>query len=128
VSRLQVAALALPFVLFLGIYAPSVGHGFVADDFGWILDSRVTGPGDIASLFQKSSGFYRPIVGLSFAADYALFGSQPLGYGLTNVAFAGICAALLFLVGRELALPAGAALLASALWLLNPHGINTAVL
>jgi hypothetical protein len=128
VSRLQTAALALPFILFLGIYGPSVGHGFVADDFAWILDSRVASFREIPSLFQKSSGFYRPIVGLSFAADYAVFGSQPLGYGLTNVAFAGICAVLLYLVARALTLPPGAALLACALWLLNPHGINTSVL
>ncbi len=32
------------------------------------------------------------------------------------------------LVARELGLGAGAALLAAALWLLNPHGINTAVM
>lgn len=121
-------ALALPFVVFLAIYLASVGHGFVADDFGWILDSRVHNAHDLGALFFKSSGFYRPVVGLSFAADYAVFGTQPLGYGLTNVLFAGICGVLLFLVSRELGLPDGGALLAVALWLLNPHGINTAIL
>ena len=127
-SSLQKAALALPFVLFLAIYGSSVGKGFVADDFGWILDSRVASAHDLGALFFKSTGFYRPVVGLTFAADYALFGTHPLGYGLTNVLFAGICAVLLFLVGRELSLPDSAAVLAVALWLLNPHGINTAVL
>jgi hypothetical protein len=34
-------ARALPSAVFLIIYGASVGHGFVADDFGWILDSRV---------------------------------------------------------------------------------------
>jgi hypothetical protein len=121
-------ALALPFAVFLIIYGASVGHGFVADDFGWILDSRAHSLHDVGALFFKSSGFYRPVVGLTFAADYAVFGTHPLGYGLTNVAFASICAVLLFLVARELALSEAAALLAVALWLLNPHGINTAVL
>jgi len=128
VSTLQRIALALPFAVFLGIYGLSVGHGFVADDFGWIVDSRVDSVREVPSLFQKSSGFYRPVVGLSFAADYALFGAHPLGYGLTNLAFAAICAVLLFLVARALSLPQGAALFAVALWLLNPHGINTAIL
>jgi hypothetical protein len=128
VSALQKIALALPFAVFLAIYGASVGHGFVADDFGWILDSRVASLHDLGALFFKSGGFYRPVVGLTFAADYALFGVQPLGYGLTNVLFAGICAALLYLVARELSLPSGAAALGVALWLLNPHGINTAVL
>jgi len=128
VSLLQKIALTLPFAVFLAIYGTSVGHGFVADDFGWILDSRVASLHDLGALFFKSSGFYRPVVGITFAADYALFGVHPLGYGLTNVLFAGICAALLFLVARELSLPEPAAALAVALWLLNPHGINTAVL
>jgi hypothetical protein len=128
VSTHRKLALALPFAVFLGIYGTSVGKGFVADDFGWILDSRVANAHDLGALFFKSSGFYRPIVGLTFAADYAVFGVNPLGYGLTNVFFAGICAVLLFLVARELSLPEAAAALAVALWLLNPHGINTAVL
>jgi hypothetical protein len=33
---------------------------------------------------------------------------------------------LLYRVARELSLPSGAAALAVVLWLLNPHGINTA--
>ncbi len=127
-TALQRVALALPFAIFIGIYGVSVGHGFVADDFLWILDSRVSQLGDVPSIFLKSTGFYRPIVGLTFAADYAVFGNHPLGYGLTNLALAIVCAGLLFLVARELALPWGAALLALALWLLNPHGINTAIL
>jgi hypothetical protein len=128
VTRLEGVALAVPFAVFLGIYAASVGHGFVADDFLWILDSRVNGLAGIPSLFFKSTGFYRPIVGLTFAADYAVFGNHPLGYGLTNLALAIVCGGLLFLVARELALPRGAALVAVALWFLNPHGINTAIL
>jgi hypothetical protein len=126
--RLHRLAIALPFFVFAAIYLSSVGRGFVADDFGWILDSRAASWHDVGSLFFKSSGFYRPMVGLTFAADYAVFGTHPLGYGLTNVFFAGVCAILLYYVARELSLPSGAALLAVALWLLNPHGINTAVL
>ena len=72
-------ALALPFVIFVVIYGASVGHGFVADDFGWILESRVHSLHDLGALFFKPSGFYRPVVGLTFAADYALFGTHPLG-------------------------------------------------
>ena len=127
-TRLQRVALAVPFAVFLGIYAVSVGHGFVADDFGWILDSRVSSIAGVPALFLKSSGFYRPLVGLTFAADYAVFGNHPLGYGLTNLALAIVCGVLLYAVARELLLPSGAALLAVALWLLNPHGINTAIL
>jgi hypothetical protein len=127
-SRLCKLALIVPFGVFFGIYLPSIGQGFVADDFLWILDSRVARLADLPSLFHRSTGFYRPVVGLTFAADYAAFGNQPLGYGLTNLALATICAVLLYFVARELSIPRGAAILASALWLLNPHGINTAIL
>ena len=113
--RLHRLAIALPFFVFAAIYLSSVGRGFVADDFGWILDSRAASWHDVGSLFFKSSGFYRPMVGLTFAADYAVFGTHPLGYGLTNVFFAGVCAILLYYVARELSLPSGAALLAVAL-------------
>jgi len=67
-------------------------------------------------------------VGLTFAANYAVFGNHPLGYGVTNLALAIACGGLLYLVARELWLPSGAAILAVALWLLNPHGMNTAIL
>jgi len=121
-------AAVLPFVVFLAIYGAAIGHGFISDDFGWILDSRVHGARDLAALFARSSGFYRPIVGLTFAADYALFDAHPLGYGLTNLALALACAASLFAVTREFGVPPAGALLASALWLLNPHGLNTAII
>lgn len=69
-SRLHKLALIVPFGVFFGIYLTSVGQGFVADDFGWILDSRVARLADVPSRFQRSTGFYRPVVGLTFAADY----------------------------------------------------------
>ena len=124
----QKAALAVPFVIFLGVYSVGVGHGFISDDFRWMLTSRVRHAGDLAALFSNSSGFYRPVVSLTFALDYALFGTQPLGYGLTNLALAASCAVLLYLVARQFELTRGGALLSAALWLLNPHGINTAII
>jgi hypothetical protein len=122
------AALALPFVVFAGVYGAAIGHGFISDDFGWILDSRVQHVRDLAGLFIRTSGFYRPVVGLTFALDYAIFGTHPLGYALTNMALAAGCALLLFQVARELGLPAQAGVLCAALWLLNPHGVSTAII
>ena len=55
-------------------------------------------------------------------------GLQPRCYGLTNVALAIGCAWAIFLLARALSLPAEAALLASALWMFNWHGINMSVL
>ena len=122
------AASFLPFAALAAVYGPAAGHGFIADDFRWILESRTSGLRDAAALFSKSIGFYRPVVSLTFAADAALFGTQPLGYGLTNLALAALSASLLYLLLRALSLPTGAALFGSALWLFNPHGMNTAIL
>jgi len=55
-------------------------------------------------------------------------GVQPRCYGLTNVMLAIGCAWAIFLLGRALSLPAAAALLASAIWMFNWHGINMGVL
>ena len=122
------AWLAVPFAVFLVVYAPQVGRGFISDDFRWIVESRIDRPAQLLDLFSRHTGFYRPVVALTFAADYALFGNRPLGYGLTNLALAIGCAALLAALAQSLGMPAPAALFAAALWLLNFHGIAMALL
>jgi hypothetical protein len=125
---LVAAALVVWVVVFLAVYGPRVGHGFVQDDFAWIASSRVARPSDVARIFRSDNGFYRPVVALTFAADRALFGLRPFGYGLTNLLLALACAASIAWLARGLALRWPAAILAAALWLLNPHGLHWALL
>ena len=47
---------------FLAIYLPDLGHGFLKDDFAWILSSRLERSGDLIALFTSNVGFYRPLV------------------------------------------------------------------
>src|SRR5207249_4814687 len=119
---LALAALSAPFAVFLIVYAPAVGHGFISDDFRWIVESRIAQPTDLVRTFSRNIGFYRPIIALTFAADYAAFGSEPFGYGVTNLTLASGCAVLLFMLIRALRLPAEAAGFGAALWLLHFHG------
>jgi hypothetical protein len=100
----------------------------VKDDFVWIARSRLETPADWAALFGAPTGFFRPAVSLTFAANRSVCGLHPLCYGLTNLALAIGCAAGIFATARGLSLPPGAALLAAALWAFNWHGINMAVL
>jgi hypothetical protein len=72
--------------------------------------------------------FYRPIVTLSFAADYLLYGLRPIGYAITNLVLLIACASTIAAVCRELRVSMFAAIAAAAIWLLNPHGINMSVL
>jgi hypothetical protein len=118
---------ALLFVALCIIYVPNVGHGFVKDDAGWIAHSDFSSTRQF--VFGAPSGFYRPMVSFSFAADRLVCGTQhPLCYGTTNFLLLLACAFAVFLLGRALSLPDGAAVLAAALWAFNANGINMAVL
>jgi hypothetical protein len=64
--------------------------------------------------------FYRPIASLSFALDYALWGTNPTGYHLTNVALQVAVTMLTYALLRELHLSRGAALVGAALLGLHP--------
>jgi hypothetical protein len=119
---------AVPIVLFIGIYGLQAGHGFVQDDYVWVLHSTVHSPAEFARLWTSDNGFYRPIVSVAFAIDAWLFGASPLGYGLTNVLLALACAWAVFAVARAFDLSRGAAAAAAVVWLTNFYFAKTAVL
>ena len=124
-ARLKPRELVLALAaLFCVIYVPDVGHGFVKDDFQWISGARQP----LASAFTQASDFYRPLVTMSFRLDYELFGLDSYPYGLTNLAIAIACAALVFWLGRSFGLGGGASTFAAAVWAFNFHGINMSVL
>jgi hypothetical protein len=113
---------------FLVIYLPDIGHGFLKDDFVWILSSRAADLSDAVGLFKANVGFYRPLVSLTFAADYGIWGMRPFGYGLTNLAVFSGCVVLLYALARRFTLSPPAALLTVAVWAFNFHGVNMALL
>jgi hypothetical protein len=125
---LVIAAALAPFALFVAVYAPAAGHGLVRDDYTWILRSRVASFQDLVRLLTTDLGFYRPAVGLTFAANEWLFGPAPTGYGLTNVLLALGCCASVASLSSALGLPRGAALVAGTLWLLNVAAMPIGVL
>ena len=112
----------------LVIYLPGLGHGFIKDDFVWIASNQLTRPADLVAPFLQAPDFYRPLVQLSFAADWWLFGAAPLAYGLTNLAFLLAAAAVLRSLAVTLGMTPGSALVAAALWSLSFHGINMSLL
>src|SRR5262245_11585957 len=119
---------AVPLLALALAYLPDLGHGFVKDDFAWILGSRVAHLAELPRLFLQQNGFYRPLVAVSFALSDRLFGPRPFPYGLTNFALVVLAGAGIYALGRALRMPWGAALLAAALWALNPHGVGGAIL
>lgn len=75
-SWLSLLAAGAPLLAFLAVYAPVVGLGFLSDDFRWISVSRVLEPTDVIRILESNTGFYRPVVSLSFSLDYWLFGAR----------------------------------------------------
>jgi hypothetical protein len=109
------------------VYVPNVGHGFVKDDVSWIAHSDFSSTRDF--LFGAPSGFYRPMVSLSFAVNrWACGTEEALCYGATNFLLLVAGAIVVFALGRALSMSDGAGLLAAALWAFNWNGINMAVL
>src|SRR5215208_6049005 len=125
--RTSGAALAM-LAAFLLIYLPDVGHGFISDDFRWIVESRAASAGDLLAPFRTNTGFYRPIVSLTFANDFAFWGTNAFGYGLTNLALCLLTAAALVALARRLGLSASASVVAAGVWLFNFHAVNMALL
>jgi hypothetical protein len=115
-------------LVFLVSYGLDIGKGFVKEDAAWVMQSRVGSVHDLSRVVTRTGGFFRPVVALSFAINYWMFGGNPLGYGWTNLLLAVATGLGLYVLARSFALPRGGALLAVALWILNFHGINVAVL
>jgi len=129
VRRVEVLLSSILAAWFLAIYAPSVGHGFLRDDYVWIAESSVSSLNDLRlQFFHPPGGFYRPLVSLSFAANRALFGVAPLPYAMSNLLLLALCATAVYMLARAFRRSLLAGLAAAGVWLLNPHGINTTLL
>ena len=115
-------------LVLLVIYLPDLGHGFVKDDFVWIASNQLTTLSELVTPFRHAPNFYRPVVAVSFAVDWWLFGVEPFPYGLTNLALLLAAAAVLGSLAVALGMSRGSAIVAAALWTLNFHGIEMSLL
>ena len=126
-DRKLAGAAATLIAAWLLAYGPTVAGGFIKDDFAWIYHSRIDGWSSLLAAFSSAEVFYRPMVQLSFGVTEALFGNNPIPYALTNL-FLGLgCAASILVLARTIGLAPWAALVATAIWAFNFHGINMAI-
>jgi hypothetical protein len=113
-SPLKVHVLAIVAVGILAsiAYYPVLGSPFLADDFMIIrklaLPEGGTNWGLVLDDFHgpwlgaDARPFYRPLNTLLFGIDYSLYGTNPLGYHLTNLALHIVSAFLVYLTTLEL--------------------------
>ena len=125
-SRVIVATVVLA-AAWLAAYGPTIAGGFIRDDFGWIYHSRLSGWSSLYSIFANAQVFYRPVVQLSFGVTELLFGTNPVPYALTNLGLGITCAVAIYRLARVVGLAPWAALVATAVWAFNFHGINMAI-
>lgn len=70
----------------LFLFADSLNHFFVADDFTWLRWAAETKTADLFTAFTESKGFfYRPLSRLVYYYSYLVFGLKPPIYHLFSV-------------------------------------------
>lgn len=96
----------------VAVYANTVGNGPVLDD-GWVIFSNplVQSLKNVAAIFRQpygvvlagqEAGLYRPITTLTYAINYALGGSNVLGYHVVNIALHALCSLVVLRLGQLL--------------------------
>jgi len=93
-----------------GAFREVLAFGFLGHDtFPILASSRLSEPGDLWRIFTTQlmdgrfrADFYRPVLELSFALDWALHGLDPRGYQLTNLACFALAVASIYHLVRRL--------------------------
>ena len=105
-------------------YLPVWRAGFIwDDDVHLTANACIIGPLGLAEVWTSSAAYYFPLTLTSWWLMHALWGLNPLGYHLANVAMHGACAILLWRVLRRWRIPG--AWLGAALWALHPVQVES---
>ncbi|RME20932.1 MAG: hypothetical protein D6798_19340 [Deltaproteobacteria bacterium] len=128
---LERAGLPLLLLTTVAAYLGLIHAGFVWDDEALVVRNTVTGSlaniprfftmdlWDGAPVQQGVSGYYRPLVLVSFAVDRALFGMAPAGHHLHSLAWHLLAVTMACRLLRNVVSPR-AALVAAAVMALHP--------
>jgi len=112
------------------VYWPSLRGQFTNwDDRPLVAENpaiRSLAPGNVAKIFVSTNrGAYLPVRLLSYAVDYSVWGSNPLGYHLVNVLLHALNAFLVYLLVGRLFGSVGAALAAAFFFVAHPVQVES---
>lgn len=119
--------LALIVALQIMIFAPHVGKGFIKDDFTWLENVVPDGKVDYLRPFTQTTGFFRPLVGISFGVQYQVYGMNPRPFGLFNLILHIFNIILVYLLLSSWERTHHHAIWVACLFALNSKGVNMAV-
>jgi len=110
------------------VYANTLSNEFINDDVPAIVANDAVRSGDMLRIFTTPSWtasastnhLYRPLITLSFAANYAVGALQPSGYRMVNIALHAIASIVAYVLVVSLGGQMGVALVAALLFAAHP--------
>ncbi|OQC56769.1 MAG: hypothetical protein BWX54_01331 [Verrucomicrobia bacterium ADurb.Bin018] len=131
-QKLRLAGIGLFIATALfAVYAPSIGYDFILLDDGPYVQNNPTVSGGFswpavkAAWTEANEAYWAPLLWMSFMLDVELFGLEPWGFHLVNVALFALNAGLLFALFRRWTGRTGVALAATLLWALHPARVES---
>jgi len=102
----EIAVFILFLIIGLAIYANSFGNQFFWDDNDEIVNNVYVQHFDVGKMFSQSmisgagqvTNYYRPVLLLSYAIDYSIWGMHPFGFNLLDVMLHILNAWLIFIL------------------------------
>lgn len=131
-----VAALVLAVLVLLSL-GSSLRGGFVWDDGPLIVDNRqLRSPDALTEIVTTSfwetgdrhdrfRSFFRPLISLSFLADFRIWGPRPFGFHLTNLLAHVVCCWLVYRILLDERVGAWPALAGGALFAVHPVHVES---
>lgn len=107
----RVAHLLLISLVGLAFFLPSLWAGFVGDNLDQIINPDI---------LHLQHGYLRPLFVLSIKLDALVWGTNPVGFHLTNLVVHIATTLMVYLLALQLAMPRNASLAASLFFLLHP--------
>jgi tetratricopeptide (TPR) repeat protein len=119
--------LAVVLLVALGVYANTLAGAFVWDDQAYVVGNAAYQQFDLRRIFLTlANGVqYLPVRDLTFALDHFLWGGNPRGFHLTNLAWYLATLVAVYLMVRELECLLGAEDAGGAGWNLSIPGWTT---